>query len=444
MWIGGSVAVEAKTLKRARWAWYWYDFGNSAYAAVVLLAVYSVYFKGTVVGGAEGSRLWGLSIGIAMLVAAVISPVLGTIADYSAARKRFLFIFTAMSCLFTGLLFLVQKGDVFLGVLFFVLAEIGYRAAQVFYNALLTEISGPEDVATVSGFGWAFGSAGGIVCLLIVLPLILLFPGPLMVRLSLLITGIFFAIFSVPIFIWLREQGERRPLPPGENYVSLAFGRLWSTLKRLRHFREFAKYVVSLLVYENGVIMALDFAAIIGAVLFGMNQQMLIVFVIVVQVTNVVGAYAFGLLAEKWGCKRSLIVSLVMMIATVIWMVVAPNLTQFFVIGGLAGFAMAGIQSVSRTFVSVISPRAQAAEFFGFFAMTGRTSAFMGPAVYGVLAHDAAMYFERRGMAVFQAEQLGQRVGIASIALFLAVGLVLLLLVNEKRAIQAAEEANGA
>src|SRR5574340_864077 len=162
-----------RSTRRERWAWYLYDFGNSAYAAVVLLAVYSAYFKETVVGGAEGSRLWGIAVGIAMLVVAVLSPIFGTIADFSGSKKRFLFAFTALSCLFTGLLFLVQRGDVLIGMLFFILAEIGYRSSQVFYDSLLPEIASSEDIGEVSGNGWAVGSAGGIVCLLIVLGLIM-------------------------------------------------------------------------------------------------------------------------------------------------------------------------------------------------------------------------------------------------------------------------------
>ena len=124
--------TEEKQAKRERLAWYLYDFGNSAYAGVVLLAVYSAYFKGTVVGGARGTWLWGLSIGIAMLVVAVISPILGSLADFSASKKKFLFIFTAISVFFTAMLFFVTPGSVFTGMLFFILAEIGYRGARFF------------------------------------------------------------------------------------------------------------------------------------------------------------------------------------------------------------------------------------------------------------------------------------------------------------------------
>ncbi len=132
-----TVTRESPSTRRERWAWYLYDFGNSAYAAVVLLAIYSAYFQGKVVGGAEGSRLWGLAVGIAMLAVAVTSPVLGAIADFSGVKKRFLLIYTTVSVVFTAALFFVKPGNVLTGVLFFILAEIGYRGAQVFYNALL-------------------------------------------------------------------------------------------------------------------------------------------------------------------------------------------------------------------------------------------------------------------------------------------------------------------
>lgn len=143
--------AQKKVINREHRAWYMYDFGNSAYAAVILLAFYSAYFKGNVVGGAEGSRLWGVSVGIAMLVVAIISPILGAIADFSASKKKFLFIFSSITWLFTALLFFVEKGDIFTGMLFFILAEIGYRGGQVFYNSLLPEIATPDDIGRVSG-----------------------------------------------------------------------------------------------------------------------------------------------------------------------------------------------------------------------------------------------------------------------------------------------------
>ena len=424
--------------RRERLAWYLYDFGNSAYASVVLLAVYSAYFKEQVVGGAEGSRLWGLAVSLAMFVVAVTSPFLGAIADFSGAKKKFLFFFTSLACLFTGLLFFVQKGDVLMGMLFFVLAEIGYRSAQVFYNGLLPEIAAPWELGRVSGIGWAIGTAGGIVILLIILPLVILVKGLFVVRLSFVITALFFALFALPVFLWLKERAQPQPLPPDQNYFTVAIQRLRRTFREARRFREFLKFIVAFLIYNDAVIMALDFSAIIGAVLFGMNQQQLILFFILVQATNVIGAYGFGYLADAVGCKRSLIFSNLFMTAIIIALYFTQTLSGFFVLGALAGIAMAGLQSVSRTMVSVMAPPGRSAEFYGLFAVAGRTSSFIGPMVYGIVAAEAALWFQRQGLAARLAEQAGQRVAILTIAVFLIMGLVALLTVNEQAAREAA------
>ncbi len=420
--------------RREHRAWYWYDFGNSAYAAVVLLAIYSAYFKGTVVGGAEGTRLWGIAVGVAMLVVAVTSPILGAIADFSAAKKRFLFFFSAMTWIFTALLFFVRQGDVLMGMAFFILAEIGYRSSQVFYNALLPEIATTDEIARVSGNGWALGSLGGILCLVMILPPILIFKdaGDLPVRASFVFTAVFFLLASIPLLRSVPERRSAQTLPPGENYLQVGFRRIFGTLRKIRHFRQFGRFILAFLIYNDGILMALDFAAIIGAVLFGMDQTQLILFMILVQATSVAGAWVFGILGERHGFRRALVWSLWLMILAVAAMLVTQTLWQFFLVGALAGLALTGVQSLSRAMISVLAPEGQSAEFYGFFSIAGRTSSFIGPTIYGLLAAGAAKYFERRGYAALLAEQAGQRVAIASVIVFLLVGLVLLLRVDEE------------
>jgi UMF1 family MFS transporter len=433
--------IAQKTRTREYWAWYLYDFGNSAYAAVVVLAVYSAYFKGSVVGGAEGTRLWGISVGIAMLVSAVISPILGTIADFSGSKKKFLFAFSFLSWLFTAMLFFVTKGDVLIGMVFYILAEIGYRAGQVFYNGLLPEISTPEDIGRVSSNGWAIGSLGGIVCLLIVLPIIIFFGkgSDIPVRLAMVITAIFFGLSSIPAFLYIRERAIPQKLPAGETYLTIGFKRLGRTVKSIRHFKEFVKFMLAFLIYNDGIMMAMDFAAIIGAVLYGMKQQQLILLMILVQVTSVAGAYLAGIYGERAGFKRTLMSSLVLMLIAVVWMLFNQTLIGYFVIASLAGFALTGVQVVSRTMTGVFAPKGQSAEFYSFESVAGRTSSFVGPTIYGLLAGGVALGLQRNGMDGLLAEQVGQRAGIVSIALFLIIGMVILLSVNEKRAREAAE-----
>ncbi|MBN1177997.1 MAG: MFS transporter [Anaerolineae bacterium] len=434
------VSVKPKATGRERWAWYLYDFGNSAYAAVVLLAVYAAYFKGSVVGGARGSSLWGIAVGIAMLIVAVSAPFLGAIADFSGSKKRFLLFYTALCCTFTTALFFVQSGDWLAGMLFFILAEVGYRSAQVFYNALLPEIAGPDEIGTVSGNGWAIGSVGGIICLLIVLiPIVLTDSNPLVVRLSMVFTAVFFVLSTLPTVFWLKERAEPQPLPQGETYLSIALKRLGNTLKAVRTYKEFIKFMVAFLIYNDGILMILDFGAILGAVLFGMEQQELIIFMIIVQATSVVGAYFFGLLVNAMSGKRSLLISLLLTIAPVIWLYFSNSRVEFYLIGALAGFALTGVQSVSRTVVGMFSPPGKSAEFYGFFAVTGRTSSFIGPTVFGILAAQATQWIlNAGGTTALLAEQQGHRYALFSILAFLVVGTLLLLLVNEKKGRHAA------
>ena len=429
---------------KRRWLWYLYDVGNSSYAAVVILAIYAAYFKGHVVGGAEGSRLWGISVGIAMLVVAVISPVLGVIADHTGRKKRLLMYFTALSVTATGLLFFVQKGDILLGMVLFILAEIGYRGGQVFYNSLLPELADQDEIGRVSGNGWAIGLLGGIVCLFIVLALVTTIEGTWIVRFSLVITAVYFAVFAAPLFIWFKEKDGDKKLEKGVNVFSIAFQKLRHTIQTVKDHREFVKYIIAFLVYNDGILMAINFAAIFGAVMFGLDQQQIILFMIIIQFTSVIGAYVSGWIADRRRGKASLVIFLLLMIASVIGLFVVESVTGFFIIGGVAGLALSSVQAVSRALVGALSPPGRSAEFYGFFAVAGRTSSFIGPTIFGIVAAEAALFFEAQGeQASFLwfrmldggapfAEQLGQRVAILPVILFLVVGLILLLRVNEE------------
>jgi len=189
--------------------------------------------------------------------------------------------------------------------------------------------------------------------------------------------------------------------------------------------------------------MTMDFAAILGAVLYGMEQQELIVFMIIVQVTSVAGAYLFGLIANDFGGKRAIVISLILMIVPVVWLYFSYSRVAFYFIGGLAGFALTGVQSVSRTVVGTFSPPGKSAEFYGFFAVSGRTSSFIGPTIFGLVAHRATRRFLAQGQMELLAKQSGHRFALVSIVVFLLAGLVVLLFVNERKAIAAANTPEG-
>ncbi len=415
--------------KKARHAWYLYDFGNSAYASVVLLAVYSAYFKNAVVGGAEGTRLWGISVGIAAVLVAIMSPVLGAIADFTRSKKKFLMLFTGLSVVFTALLFFVREGNVFMGMLFFILAEIGYRGAQVFYDALLPDISSPESAGTVSGKGWAVGMIGGIAALLIVLLPIQLI-GNQMIPYAFLITAVFYLASSIPTFLRVKEKQEAERLPEGDNIIRHAFSKLAQTFRSVKQYKEFIKYAAAFLIYNDGIMMLMDFAAIIGATLFGMGQTALILFVIIIQLSGALGALLFGRISDKKSSKDSILISLVILIASVTCLFFAKSLILFYVIGFVAGFSLSGAQAVSRTMVSQLAPDNKAAEFYGFLSVAGRTSTFVGPLVFSTISYRMHNWYSNHGFEGTLAEQYGLVWAIGSIVLFLVAGAVLLLFVK--------------
>ncbi|MBA4384586.1 MAG: hypothetical protein C0410_07600 [Anaerolinea sp.] len=415
--------------RRARRSWYFYDFGNSAYAAVVLLAVFSAYFKGVVVGGAEGTRLWGLAVGTAAILVAIISPILGSIADFSRAKKLMLFIFTTISIVFTGLLFFVRAGDVIMGMTFFILAEVGYRGAQVFYDALLVDVATPETIGDVSGKGWAIGSIGGVVCLVIVLALIKALKVP--VEYSFIVTAIFYLLSALPTFLWVKQISEPEKLPAGETTFGLAFKKLAQTFKAIKSYKEFVKYMVAFLIYNDGIMMLMDFAAIIGATMFGVNQTQLIIFVIIIQIAGAGGAFLFGKISDRRSSKEAVIYSLLILIGAIIALLFIKTLVLFFIVGAFAGFSLSGAQAVSRSMTSQLAPPEKVSEFYGFLSVAGRTSTFVGPLVFGTLQFRMHNWYQNHGFDAVASEHYGLMWGIGSILLFLIVGIVFLLFVRK-------------
>ncbi|MEN6580155.1 MAG: MFS transporter [Anaerolineaceae bacterium] len=421
---------QTKAARRARHAWYIYDFGNSAYAAVILLAVFSAYFKNVVVGGAEGTRLWGISVGIAAILVAVISPILGAVADSSRSKKLFLFIFTGISVVFTALLFFVGAGDVVMGMVFFVMAEIGYRGAQVFYDALLVDISTPETIGNISGKGWAIGMLGGVATLLIaVVPMQLI--GNDFIPYTFLITAFIYAISSLPMYFHVHETSLAIPIPDGETLLSFSFKHLGETFRDIRQYKVFLRYMVAFLIYNDGIMMLMDFAAIIGATLFGLGQVQLIIFVIIIHITGALGALAFGRLSDEKSSKRAILISLIILIASLITLFFVKSTLGFFIVGAFAGFSLSGAQAVSRTMVSQLAPAGKTTEFYGFLSVAGRTSTFIGPLVFGTLSYRMYLYYLNQGLAELAAEKAGQYWGIGSIIAFLLIGFVILLSVRE-------------
>lgn len=398
-------------------SWISYDFANSSFTTVIVTVIYSWYFKDVVVGGKlSGDSLWGLSVSISMLIIALLAPILGAISDYSKSKKKFLFFFCYLSVIFTALLYFVRQGDIFLGMIFFIIANIGFEGGNVFYNAFLAEISTKENVGKISGFGWGFGYLGGLASLGISL---------LIIRLGTVYVfpfiALFFGIFAIPIFVFLKEKSFRKQ-SDHRGYIKTGYHRLQATFKNVKKFRELWKFLISFFLYNDGIKTVIIFAAIYGDEQFGMNGTQLIIYFLLANVFAFVGSIFFGFIVDRIGVKSTISTSLIIWIFVVIAAYFCANIKQFYGIGILAGIAIGASQSSSRSMVSLLTPKGKHAEFFGFYALSGKASAIIGPLVYGGI------------VTILRS----QRLAILSIGIFFLFGLALLQKVNVQKGIRKA------
>ncbi len=397
--------------------WISYDFANSAFTTVIVTVVYSVYFKSIVVGKeGVGDSLWGLSVSVSMLIVALMSPVLGAIADHTHSKKKFLFTFCYTSVLFTALLYFVKPGAIFWGMIVFIIANIGYEGGNVFYNAFLPEITHKDNIGKISGLGWGIGYLGGLSALVLSYLFIetnvpMVFP----------LTAAFFGFFAIPTFILLKEKKVTNA-KTNLNYFSVGYSRIKNTLRHIKDLRELWRFLISFFIYNDGIRTIIVFGAIYGAQRFDMTGSQLILYFVLANITSFIGAIIFGFVVDRIGAKRTISLTLIIWIATVIWAFFCNSISQFYGVGLLAGIAIGSCQSASRSLFSMLTPENKHAEFFGFYAVSGKAAAILGPLIYGLL------------VLLLNS----QRWAILSIALFFVVGFILLQQVDEKKGIQVA------
>lgn len=396
--------------------WIMYDFANSSFVTIIVTVIYSVYFRNVVVGSEEiGTALWGRAISISMLMVGLSAPVFGAIADYSRSKKKFLFINTYLCVLFTCLLFFVREGDILKGMIFFIVANFGYNSANVFYNSFLPDIAARNDLGKVSGWGWGIGYVGGLLSLFVSLYLVnidtrLVFPA----------IGGFFGLFALFTFFWLKDfqRASKR-----SNYFKVAYQRISYSWKNISKFKELTRFIISFFIYNDGIVVVYSFASIYGATRFGMTTQQLIVYFIIAQLTSIVGALGFGYIIDKTGCKKTITMTLIIWIVVVIGAFFSRNVTDYYLVGMLAGIAIGSSQSSSRTMLALLTPASKMTEFFGFYALTGKLASIAGPLLYGEIARITG----------------SQRWSIISVLFFFLVGGIVLQTVNEEKGKEVAQ-----
>jgi len=396
--------------KRKIFVWTLFDFANTSFSIVVVTFLYAVYFKKTIAGGEPiGDLYWSIGTSVAMIITAIISPVLGAIADHSAGKKRFLLFFTALCIIATASLYFVGPGEIFWGIFVFVLANIGFEAGLVFYDAFLPEITSPKNYGRVSGYGFGMGYLGSLATLAIVYPFI----ESSLIRETFPVAALFFLIFSVPLFLYLKDT--RRKVERTKSFAAIGFERVWTTLTNLKHYKNLAIFLLAFFFYIEGVNTVIFFSGNYASTTLGFTEMELLVFFLTVQTTAIVGSIVLGILADKIGQKKIIIISLFMWLITITIAYFVHDKSGFYVVGLIAGAAMGSCQSASRSLMSKLTPPEQKTEFFGFYSFFGKSSAVIGPLVFGLVSFLSG----------------DQRIAIISIAFFFIIGFLILTKVKD-------------
>jgi UMF1 family MFS transporter len=368
--------------------------------------VFPVFYINGIVGneGGRGDQWWGAAISVSMLAVSLSSPFLGGIADHAGLRKRMLFLYTYVCILAVAAFAFLTPGAALSGFLLIVIANIGMEGGMVFYNAFLPRIAPPDHHGRVSGWGFGVGYAGSILSLLIALPL------ARAGRFDAIwfMVAAFFALFSLPAFRYL--PGDERTGMSAVTAGTAGVRKAWKTIREIWSRPEPRKFLIAYLIYEDGVNTVIVFSSSLAATTFGFGQTELIGVYLVVQVTALAGAFLLSRPTDLWGPKKVVTFSLVLwsIVAVATWL--AASKSAFWTIACTAGLGLGTVQAATRAFFTRFIPQGKEAEYFGVFSLVGKSSAVMGPLVFGQVSSAFG----------------SQRPAILSIAAFFIIGLVLL------------------
>ncbi|MCK5351269.1 MFS transporter [bacterium] len=371
-------------------AWSLYDFGNSAFATTVMAGFFPIFFKeywSVGVDVTESTFKLGLANSIAGILVLLLAPALGAMADIGGARKRFLVAFTAMGCAMTIALFFVGQGNWVLAAAFFVAGTIGFAGGSAFYDSLIIDVTQEDKVDLVSALGYAFGYLGGGLLFSVNVVMVLkpglfgLLDKAQAIRVSFLMVGLWWAVFTVPLLIYVKEARPERS-GPWTGVVKEGFGQLAETFRQVRHLKVVSLFLLGYWLYIDGVYtiirMAIDYGMSIG-----LDSNRLILALLVVQFVGFPAAIAFGKLGQRLGPRTGIYIAISVYILITVWAYFLDSEVEFFAMAAAIGLVQGGIQSLSRSFYVRIIPRQQSAEFFGFYNMVGKFAAVLGPFLVG-------------------------------------------------------------
>jgi UMF1 family MFS transporter len=415
--------------EKARRAWCLYDWANSAFATVILASLLPVYFAALVppqgghIPGLQraipASALWGYAVSCSMLLVAVAAPFLGARADRRGTRRRLLIVFTLLGAAATCGLALAGPGDYLLAALFFIVANAGFAAGNIFYNAFLPALADGPELDRLSARGYALGYIGGGVALLLCFVLIqwhgafALPDRAAATRAAFVLTGLWWGLFALPCFLRVREElfvHPPAPLPGG-------FRAYLRTLGEIRRYPDLLLFLLAFLCYNDGIQTIIAVSAIFGRQELGLSQTTILGVFLMIQFVAMPGSLLFGRAAQRWGAKRTVLAGLVVFIGVTVYAYTMRSPLEFWLLGFAVALVFGGCQAISRSLYATLIPAGKSAEFFAFFAISGKFASIFGPLIFAAVADLTG----------------STRLSILALAAFFIVGIVLLTGVDIQR-----------
>ena len=383
-------------------SWSFYDFANQPYTTLIITFIYSAFFVNYIAPNeTEGTFLWANAISITAICVGILSPILGAFADSGGYRKFFLIFFTILCSIFTALLYIPDSGDVFLALVLVILSNIAYELGTVFSNSYLIDLSNNKNVGRISGTAWGFGFVGGLIALFCALTFFdVNIPND--IKLINIFVAIWFLFFSLPAFFFLKDRKKEKLLMSN---LILSFKSLKITFKEIYKYKKILNFLIARLFYNDGLITIFALGGIyaVGSLDFSMREVLILG--VVLNIFAAIGSFTFGYIEDRIGVKNVINISLLTLIFATLLAFIAPwtNFPKeiFWLAGVLLGTMIGPNQSCSRSFMSQIIPIEKKNEFFGFFALTGKATSFLGPLLFGIITTLHSQQFALLSVVVF-------------------------------------------
>jgi UMF1 family MFS transporter len=418
--------------KKAVFGWSMYDFANSAFTTSIMAGFFPIFFKEFLCANSETTIITarlGFANSISCILIALIAPILGAIADIGTLKKKFLMFFAFIGIVMTLSLYLVSEGNWIIAIVIYILANIGFSGGNIFYDALLTLVSSDKKMDFVSALGYSLGYLGGGILFAInvwmsVSPKTFGLSNTLeAIKFSFLTVGIWWAIFSVPIFLFVKEDKSSNKKFNG-NTVKAGLLQLRETFKEIRRLKPIFLFLLAYWFYMDGVDTIIRMAVNYG-ISIGFKTNDLIIALLITQFVAFPSVLVFGYLGGKIGTKNSIYITIFVYFVISIWGSFMKSKNEFYVLAIVIGLVMGGIQALSRSYYAKIIPIEKSAEYFGFYNMLGKFAAVIGPSLMG----GVVLFIKKIGYS----SNIASRASIMSISLLFIAGGILLYFVKEER-----------